>query len=451
MSWSDFTDTILEAMYKGTYHKFIMFNKYVINDTSHTLMNFLRSKDDSLILLIGSLFYTYMTSPVVDSCILFNSKLYPVGKIWDKKPEEISEENEESKVPYDDKDQFHEFEEESTDSSMKTQEDKFNEHVMMSYESPQYDQEIMCLILNLIWTDPPFRLVTFKFLSIVSFYLWYHNNLEAWLHKEEYKKLVRAYVQSIKHIKELYKKSLVSQWFLQIFENQYKTFSFNEDVKLNRIVRNPWALVPIYEEQYIDKLPDILKISETSQSQVKDQIHRFLTLAYLISKFNTRSKIDIFEEYPFIFEGRDVYSWKVNDTIVADEDKTLVLCYQNEGKYSYARYIVLDPEFFILTEPSFDEGPLKTVKVKILLSLNNVIIHNDSKDNNKMMVAIYEYDNNGEWKPSTFQLSFENSVNMGAVKKTIENNQKQQAKFLDTQISSFFEYWEDSVMNTLDY
>lgn len=66
------------------------------------------------------------------------------------------------------------------------------------------------------------------------------------------------------------------------------------------------------------------------------------------------------------------------------------------------------------------------------------------------MVAIYEYDSDGEWKNSTFQLSFENSVNMGAVKKTIENNQKQQAQFLDTQVSSFFEYWEDSIMNTLE-
>jgi hypothetical protein len=104
-------------------------------------------------------------------------------------------------------------------------------------------------------------------------------------------------------------------------------------------------------------------------TQVKDYIHRFLTLAHLIQKFNPNSKIAIFDEYPFKFEGRDVYNWEVNDTIVVDEDKTLVLCYLNEGKYSYARYIVLDPEFFILSEPSFDEGPLKTIKVKIQLSL----------------------------------------------------------------------------------
>jgi hypothetical protein len=189
------------------------------------------------------------------------------------------------------------------------------------------------------------------------------------LHYEEYVKLAHAYVNSIKHIKMLLKNSKVSQCFLEVFDHQWKKFIFHDEAKLSRVVRNPWALVPIYVEKYKDKLPDYLRISETNITQLKDHIQRFLTLGNLIYKFKKTKKMTPFDEYPFKFEGRDVYSWNVGDTIVPDEDKTLVLCHLVEGKYVYSRYIVLDPEFFLLAEPDFDEGPLKTIVLRIKLSL----------------------------------------------------------------------------------
>lgn len=62
-----------------------------------------------------------------------------------------------------------------------------------------------------------------------------------------------------------------------------------------------------------------------------------------------------------------------------------------------------------------------------------------------MNVAIYEYDEEGEWKHSYFLLAFENNVNFRAVKKTIEESQKQQSQFIETQIKSFFDYWLEDV------
>lgn len=370
MSPTDYTDMILDVMYAGNYNKFIMHHQYHPNENSQTLLNFLRSKDDSLILLIGSLLYTYMNSEAVDPTIHFHSRLYPIGKISVEKPEEIGDEREETKSPRDSNKKLNQNEEEKSIRLNTTRDtDSFNVKVLMTYDGPQYDQEIMWMVLNLLCTDPPFRLITFKFLALITYKLWYHSELQECLHYEEYVKLAHAYVNSIKHIKMLLKNSKVSQCFLEVFDHQWKKFIFHDEAKLSRVVRNPWALVPIYVEKYKDKLPDYLRISETNITQLKDHIQRFLTLGNLIYKFKKTKKMTPFDEYPFKFEGRDVYSWNVGDTIVPDEDKTLVLCHLVEGKYVYSRYIVLDPEFFLLAEPDFDEGPLKTIVLRIKLSL----------------------------------------------------------------------------------
>ena len=44
------------------------------------------------------LFYSYLHSGAADPCILFHSRLYPIGIISDKKPEEHSWDSEEAKI-----------------------------------------------------------------------------------------------------------------------------------------------------------------------------------------------------------------------------------------------------------------------------------------------------------------------------------------------------------------
>jgi hypothetical protein len=99
----------------------------------------------------------------------------------------------------------------------------------------------------------------------------------------------------------------------------------HDEIKLSRVVRNPWALVPIYKDEYADKLPDYLRVSETNVEQLKDHIQRFLTLCSFINKFKSGKHKMPINDYPFAFESRDVYSWQVGDTVVPDEEKTLVL------------------------------------------------------------------------------------------------------------------------------
>lgn len=52
-----YSEAILDSIYNGNYRIYINENEFVTNKYSKTLLNFLRSKDDSLLLLIGSLLY----------------------------------------------------------------------------------------------------------------------------------------------------------------------------------------------------------------------------------------------------------------------------------------------------------------------------------------------------------------------------------------------------------
>jgi hypothetical protein len=58
--------------------------------------------------------------------------------------------------------------------------------------------------------------------------------------------------------------------------------------------------------------------------------------------------------------------------------------------------MILDPEFFILADPDFEKSEVQTMTIRIKLSLKNIVIHGDAKDPTKMMIAIYEYDHDGD-------------------------------------------------------
>lgn len=56
-----------------------LMNSFPENNYGKTILHFLRSKDDSLLLLVSSLIYTFTMSDTVDPSILFESNLYPIG------------------------------------------------------------------------------------------------------------------------------------------------------------------------------------------------------------------------------------------------------------------------------------------------------------------------------------------------------------------------------------
>ena len=172
MSPTDFTKLYLDAMYNefilfrhsdNAYETFVKHNHYQSNENSSVLLNFLRSKDDSFVLLIGSLLYTFLNSDAVDPPIHYFSKMYPIGLITSKKPEDLSEDSEEVK-------EFSGYNEENVKSDRSgniNERKEYNERHLEEYKEPKYEDDIVSMLLNLISTDPPFRLITFKFLAIL--------------------------------------------------------------------------------------------------------------------------------------------------------------------------------------------------------------------------------------------------------------------------------------------
>ena len=100
---SDFTEQILDAVYSGKFDELKLSENYLSNEYGPTILTLLRSKDDSLLLLIVSLLYTFTVNSVVDPAILFESNLYPIGQrrkaLLMAQAQETMEAREETKSP----------------------------------------------------------------------------------------------------------------------------------------------------------------------------------------------------------------------------------------------------------------------------------------------------------------------------------------------------------------
>lgn len=273
--------------------------------------------------------------------------------------------------------------------------------------------------------------------------------------------LIDAYLLSIKNITRLYAKPLLNNAFLEIFEEQWTSFKFVDYEILNKVIRSPWSLVPVFEEKYRSKLPAFLKPSENELQEMRNAIQQFLTLRHMIYLKTTfsvnqssigknikgNSEEEKANDFPFAHEHRDVYDWKLGETIEVELDKTLVLCNLQIGNSLEIRYVVLDPEFFILIEPDFNDSPVKTIRIEIKAPLKNIDTKTDFRDPKRLTIGISELTDQGEEILNKCTLHFESAYSCRSVKKTIDDNKKNQKRFLDTLIQSYFEKCIDDLQD----
>ena len=193
-----YSEAILDSIYNGNYRIYINENEFVTNKYSKTLLNFLRSKDDSLLLLIGSLLYWFTLSDIVDPAILYESNLYPIGNRkkshllnslldsdnWNSKPSKLNFEEEKTLISGSLRDRY-----------------EYERKILETTKTRVYDDRIVNMLLDLLKVDPPFRPVTFRFLAVITWNLWYNKNLTEWMSLKQYDMLIEAFLTSIKHIK----------------------------------------------------------------------------------------------------------------------------------------------------------------------------------------------------------------------------------------------------------
>lgn len=170
LSPTDYSEAILDSIYNDNFKMYIKQEDFVMNKYSKTLLNFLRSKDDSLLLLIGSLLYSYTLSDTVDPAILYQTGMYPIGNR--KKSEILHSLIEKSEAPI--KPSRLNFEEDkSLVSGSHRDRLEYERSILESKKGRFYDDKIMNMLLDLLRVDPPFRPITFKFLAVITYNLCY--------------------------------------------------------------------------------------------------------------------------------------------------------------------------------------------------------------------------------------------------------------------------------------
>ena len=127
-------------------------------------------------MLIGSLLYWFTLSEIVDPAILYESNLYPIGNrkkclLLNSLLENNDSYSKPSKLI---------FEEEKTLMSGSLRDRfEYEKKILETTKTRVYDDRIVNMLLDLLKVDPPFRPVTFKFLAVITWNLWYKP------HKEE--------------------------------------------------------------------------------------------------------------------------------------------------------------------------------------------------------------------------------------------------------------------------
>ena len=245
----------------------------------------------------------------------------------------------------------------------------------------------------------------------------------------------------------MYAKPTLNTAFMEIFEKTWNEFKFVDYETLNKVVKSPWSLVPVFEERYKHKLPAFLKPHDNELQELKNAIEQYLTIRHMINVLKWRADPDKMNEYPFVNEKRDVYDWNVGDTVHVEMDKTLVLCNMQLGNSLEMRYVVLDPEFFILIEPEFEGKPNKSIRIEVKAPLKNIDTMTDFRDHKRLIVGISELSEDGEERHHKFLLHFENQYSCRSVKKTIDDNKKNQQQFFDALINSYFEQCIEEVQD----
>ena len=409
---TDLVDDLLECLYDNSYDKFVSYGHYIFNNNVQFIQNFLKSKDDGLILLIWLVVYTFMNSEGVDPIILNWSNMFPIGKnrpeSYENDEENVEEEKFPSKLKTNSLITAQAVNDSKDDLSTRREPSEFEENILKSYNKPSYNQEIIWMMLNLLCTDPPFRVLTFKLISNILVDTWFHSNLSSWLYEEDLEKLLYSFYNSWKNIKFWVKKLPSYEWFFDIFKAQLENYNFRDDNRYHKISKNPWALLPVEEEAHESSLPEYFVKPNESEVflHIKDSIDRFLIVGDLIKKFKKSSNLDLHSEYPFKLEGRDVYSWNVNDIVTVEESQSLIMWSMMSGGTYNSVYIVLDPEYFILADLDHEDSYRK-IRIKKKISITNTRITYDPKDSKVMTVHFYWYGLAGNWSYSYAILAFE--------------------------------------------
>ena len=204
VSPTDLVQSLIKNLNSGDFETLVEEEKYEKNKNPQFILNFLKSKDDGLILIIWSLIFTFWNSQAIDQGIFKNWNMFPIGreKIESFKNQKL--ELEEEKCLEDNQYLLNlncsdESKEASPSTNLKSLE--YEQGVWELISEPNYNNEVIENLLNLLALDPPFRLTTFKIIANIICDMWHDSQLKNWLLEDHFGKLFNAYYVSVQNIR----------------------------------------------------------------------------------------------------------------------------------------------------------------------------------------------------------------------------------------------------------
>ena len=238
------------------------------------------------------------------------------------------------------------------------------------------------MLLSLLATTPPFRLVTSQLLAKMIAQLGDDPNSTRGLMTEHENILNRSLLESTANARNLLNCAVFEDTFLDIFDQEWKEFSrfaFNVNVRFS-------PLFLMYDYDMPNKSVAVsMRHPEGDEEIARRDLQRFFLLRklkYCLCEEDYEETYDI-ESHPLKSFAPEKIVWTEGQSYQMD-NRHFVRCYIREGRTEAIRYLAEDNDNFILVEP--DRLKIHYAKVTHTKSLRQIDIRID-RDNPCVLIV----------------------------------------------------------------
>jgi hypothetical protein len=216
------------------------------------------------------------------------------------------------------------------------------------------------------------RVFTFKTLSMLLIYVTYNKKLQPCSLKTEHlRELLIAYQMSIQNLKAVMLTEM-AQIVPEVLEEEFNNFKHSSMMEtqlkdLDDLMSNPLIMLSQINDRQINRrIPNQLMYAKKAIEILVNKVHIFLSLRHIVNLLCGNqilvkdNQTVIQSEYagidvnPIAREITPIHGWEQSGSYqLPSVNVELILCNQRVGKKMCVRYVMIDPEFFILIEPDF--------------------------------------------------------------------------------------------------
>jgi hypothetical protein len=149
----------------------------------------------------------------------------------------------------------------------------------------------------------------------------------------------------------------------ELMEEEFNQFNFHavlESIidKASELLRNPLFMLPSIDPNQINRrVPSQLTFPRKPVDLLRSKIKVFLAIRYaanLLTGLQGQNRQSGSESNPISREQTPIHSWQQGSSyLLPSVNVELILCNERKNKQMCVRYVMIDPEFFILIEPDF--------------------------------------------------------------------------------------------------